>query len=292
MSTAPRHLEFAPPPTPGLLRALVLAILAHSVLLGILTVGVQWKREDVQQSIEAELWSAVPQEAAPPAPEPVPEPEPPKLAQLEPKTDLGPTPAEIKAQSDIAIAKEKAKLKEEQIALEKQELEKKKLAKQDQEKKVKLEQQKKDQADKAAREKDAAQRKQETKDAANLAKTRDEQLKRFEKLAGSASASASNSANGTATISSGPSASYAGKIVASIRPHITYPENVSGNPRAEVEIRAAPSGTILSARITQSSGIKSWDEAVLRAIDKTETLPKDIDGTVQSLLVIGFRPKD
>ena len=28
MSTAPRHLEFAPPPTPGFLRALGLAILA------------------------------------------------------------------------------------------------------------------------------------------------------------------------------------------------------------------------------------------------------------------------
>ena len=70
MSTAPRHLEFAPPPTPGFLRALGLAILAHSVLLAVLSVGVQWKREPVQQSIEAELWSALPVEAAPPAPLP------------------------------------------------------------------------------------------------------------------------------------------------------------------------------------------------------------------------------
>jgi colicin import membrane protein len=59
-----------------------------------------------------------------------------------------------------------------------------------------------------------------------------------------------------------------------------------------VEIRAASSGTILSVRLTQSSGIKSWDDAVLRAIEKTETLPKDTDGRVQPLLVIGFRAKD
>jgi colicin import membrane protein len=31
---------------------------------------------------------------------------------------------------------------------------------------------------------------------------------------------------------------------------------------------------------------------VLKAIDKTERLPRDTDGRVQPSLVIGFRPKD
>jgi len=60
----------------------------------------------------------------------------------------------------------------------------------------------------------------------------------------------------------------------------------------EVEIRTTPSGIMLSPRIIQSSGIKTWDEAVLRAIEKTGSLPKDIDGTVPPSIIMGFRPKD
>jgi colicin import membrane protein len=44
--------------------------------------------------------------------------------------------------------------------------------------------------------------------------------------------------------------------------------------------------------LTQSSGVKSWDDAVLNAIDKTEVLPRDTDGRVPTSLVISFRPKD
>ena len=66
----------------------------------------------------------------------------------------------------------------------------------------------------------------------------------------------------------------------------------AGYPRAEVEVRAAPDGTITGTRLIQSSGNKAWDDAVLRALQKTETLPRDVDGRVPSSLVIGFRPKD
>ena len=37
---------------------------------------------------------------------------------------------------------------------------------------------------------------------------------------------------------------------------------------------------------------KAWDDAVLRALDKTETLPRDVDGRVPPSLTIGFRPQD
>ena len=67
---------------------------------------------------------------------------------------------------------------------------------------------------------------------------------------------------------------------------------VAGNPRAEVEVRAAPDGTITSTRLVQSSGNKAWDDAVLRALQKTETLPRDVDGRVPATLEIGFRPRD
>ena len=81
-------------------------------------------------------------------------------------------------------------------------------------------------------------------------------------------------------------------MAAKVKPNIVYPDAMSGNPRAEVEVRAAPDGTIVGKRLIQPSGNKAWDEAVLRALDKTETLPRDVDGRVPSSLVIGFRPKD
>ena len=56
--------------------------------------------------------------------------------------------------------------------------------------------------------------------------------------------------------------------------------------------RRAPDGTIVGTRILHSSGNKAWDDAVIRALQRTETLPRDVDGRVPSSLVIGFRPKD
>ena len=92
--------------------------------------------------------------------------------------------------------------------------------------------------------------------------------------------------------SGGPSSNYAGRIKARIKPNIVFTDVVNGNPRAEVEIRLLPDGTIVGSKLTQSSGNKAWDDAVLRAIDKTEILPKDTDGRVPPLIVLGFRPAD
>jgi TonB family protein len=94
------------------------------------------------------------------------------------------------------------------------------------------------------------------------------------------------------TKSSGLSASYAGRLIGRIKPNITYPADIAGNSRVEVELRVAPDGTITSRRILESSGYKAWDQALLRAIDKTEILPKDADGRMPPLIVLGFRPLD
>ena len=83
--------------------------------------------------------------------------------------------------------------------------------------------------------------------------------------------------------------------MARIRPNVTFATDIAaitGNPGADVEVRSAPDGTILSRKLLQSSGVQAWDEAVLKAIDKTETLPRDIDGRVPGHLVFMFRPKD
>ena len=111
-------------------------------------------------------------------------------------------------------------------------------------------------------------------------------------MAGLAGATGGPTATGTAQRSSGPSSSYAGRIRARIKPNIVFPDELATNPSAEVEVRTSPDGTIVGRKLLKSSGVPSWDEAVLKAIDKTESLPRDVDGLVPSSLIITFRPKD
>ena len=282
MLAASDRLAFAPPPTPGLLRALALAVLAHAFLLAALTWGVHWKREAATLSVEAELWSALPQEAAPqpvevplPAtPEPVPVPVP------APVIETVPGPAEP-AKVDIAIEQEKLRLKK---LKEKELIEKKRLHEKQQKERQAAEEKKKVELEK--------QRKQallEKQEAQRIEAQRSDNLKR---IAGLAGASGSPDAKGTALRSSGPSGSYAGRISARIKPNIVFAEEINGNPVAEIQVIAAPNGTILSRKLTKSSGVRNWDDAVLKAIDKTEKLPPDTDGRVPQDLTIGFRPKD
>jgi len=255
------RLQFAPPPAPGLVRSIGLAILAHALLLAALTWGVSWRRGEMVTA-EAELWAALPQEAAPPAPEPVPEPAP---------TPPPPKAAPVVSDADIVIAREKQRKLEEQLAQEK-------LAEQ-----KKLEQEKKAAEDKK-KEKLKAQ-----EEAKQMEKQRQENIKRMSGLAGATGAPTST---GTAKQSAGPSSSYAGRIRARIKPNIVFTENISSNPSAEVEVRTSPDGTIVGRKLLKSSKNKAWDEAVLRAIDKTEVLPRDTDGLVPPSLVITFRPRD
>ena len=57
-------------------------------------------------------------------------------------------------------------------------------------------------------------------------------------------------------------------------------------------MKVAPDGTIVGRKLLTSSGSGTWDETVLRAIDKTEVLPKDVDGRVPPTIDITFRPND
>ena len=108
-------------------------------------------------------------------------------------------------------------------------------------------------------------------------------------LAGSAGAPSSTS---TAVQAAGPSAGYGSRVAAKIRSNIVYTESLTGNQEALVEVRTAPDGGIVSRKLLKSSGTRSWDDAVLKAIDKTEVLPRDVDGRVPAILEISFRPRD
>jgi colicin import membrane protein len=313
MSTRPVHMEFAPPPTPGILRALLLALAAHALLVLGLSLGVQWKRDITPVTVEAELWSSIPEQAAPPAPVPLEPSEPAPLPVPKPAPVSVVSPPNTPALPDpaIAIAKEKVRLQKErelekQLLQERQEKERQRQALAEQEKKkVKAAKQKKLQdeieaREKLARDKAAAQKPatptaptaQQLKDAADNKKLAELRRQNLQRMTGLAAGTGDEASTGTAAQSSGPSAGYAGRIRARIKPNITYTETISGNPAAEVEVRTAPEGTIISRKLIQSSGVNSWDVAVLAAIDKTEVLPRDTNGRVPSTLILVFRPRD
>ncbi len=315
--------QFAPPRPPARLRAITLAVLVHAVLIGALTWGVNWKNTADQPAVEAELWAAVPTQAAARAMEPPAPPPPPPTP--EPIAPPPPPPPPVRAvqppdtrEAEIAIEREKKRLEQEKKAREQQqEREKRERERKDEERKDRLEQEKKErlhkEKDKEQREKQLAEQKKAEQDkqkklaedkrkadeaakrkadaeAKQLAEQREANMRRIQGMAG---ATGAETATGTAQRSAGPSGAYGGMVSAKVKPNIVYPDMITGNPRAEVEVRLSPDGTIVGKRLVRPSGNKAWDDAVLRALDKTETLPRDIGGRAPpASLSIGFSPQD
>ncbi len=182
---------------------------------------------------------------------------PPLLSQPSPTPEPIPTPPAVKA-PDIVTEKAKAKEAAELLAKEKA---------------------------------DAAKRKAE--DANKLREQiRQDQIKR---MAGLAGATGSPTSTGSALQSAAPSASYAGKVKAKVRPNIVFQnaEAVEGDPTVEIAIRLAPDGTVtLPLKVTKSSGNAAWDTAVLRGIEKTETFPRDSDGKFPAPFTLAWRLKE
>ncbi|MGO4391054.1 cell envelope integrity protein TolA [Variovorax sp. M-6] len=317
MSLAADRPEFAPPPQRGTPRAVLLALIAHALLIAALTWGVSWRREAENDAVEAELWSSTIQQAAPravapvpvpPVPTPTPAPPPPPPPPPPPQAVRPPEPTPAPKAPDIALEREKKlkELKERELeqqaqqkkleaakkaAQEKREAEARERAEDEAERKKeeqkKLAEQKRKQEAEAKQAEAAKKKEAETKQAAQAAADRAATLKRMQAMAGSGG-------EGAAAKSSGPSGSYGGKVNAAVRPNVVFPDAdmVSGNPAAEFDVRLAPDGTIVGTpTLTKSSGLPRWDEAALRALQKTEKLPRDIDGTVPPRLIITLRPK-
>ena len=123
---------------------------------------------------------------------------------------------------------------------------------------------------------------------ARLEAQRQENLKR---MLGQAQGTGAPGSTGTAARNAAPSASYGGLLIAHIKPNIVLTESLPASLVTEVEVRASAAGTVLSRRIVRSSGNATWDDAVLRAIDRSGALPRDRDGRVPPSIVISFRPE-
>jgi colicin import membrane protein len=295
MHAANDRPEFAPPPEPALIRAIALAVLAHLVLLAALMVGLRWQRQAPDAVAEAELWSSLPVEAAP---KPVPAPPPPPPPPPQPVVKPAPPPPPVQKQVDINIEREKQRKLEEQrrqaeLERQREEQQKRKLEaqkKREQElAQKKLEEQKLAKLEEQKRKEEEKRRKlEEQKEQQRLERVRKDQLARMQALAG---ATGAPDAQGRAQHAAGPSATWAGRVQALVRKNITFTEEAPGNPEATVNIRLAPDGTIVGVQLAKSSGNKAWDEAVVRALEKTGVLPRDVDGRVPAGGALVFRPK-
>ena len=132
----------------------------------------------------------------------------------------------------------------------------------------------------------AAKQKQAAEAAAAAEKQRQAAIQqRIMSMAGAAGSGSSGAAK-----ASGPSAGYAGRVRAKVLPNVVFTDEISGNPKAEVEVTTTSDGTIMSQRLAKSSGNKAWDDAVIKAIVRTGSLPRDVDGRVPTPMIIEFRP--
>ena len=281
------------------IKAGVLALLVHVVFFIFMTFGLSWKTNP-PEGIVVDLWSDLPQpeqkptkkvKAQPPKPAPSKKikPVPPKKVKVAPPKKVKVVPPKkvesLPSKADIVLKKEKEK--KAKLAKEKKEKEKKaKLAKEkkEKEKKARLAKEKKEKEKKArlAKEKKEKERKIKEQNARVAAETErfqkelreEEERRRLQKLAYAKAAAKRNLID-----------EYKAKILAKIKSKLVLPPDLPNDPVAEYNITLLPGGEILSVKLRNSSGFRSFDEAVERAIILARPLPLPKD----KLLFPNFR---
>ena len=268
-ATASNPNSLLPRAPGGTSAGVVMSLGVHAALLAALAGVVQWRTQSPVVAA-AELWASVPEVAAAPPPAAAPVPVPAPAPAPVPAPAPAPPPA-AQAPKPPDIATEQARQRAERERQEREQRE-----------------QRERQASAAERQRRERAAQQEREQAEATERARQEQLRRMMQSAGTSGGSPA----GTAARDAAPSASYLARLATLIRGNSVFSGEVSGNAPAEVEVRTAAGGTILSRRLLKSSGNAAWDDAVLRAIDRTAKLPPDTDGRVPSLLIIAFRPKE
>jgi colicin import membrane protein len=299
----PRDPVRHPPSADSLRLGTTVALLAHVGLIAALAYGVAWKRQEIA-TVSAELWSAVPQQAAraAPPPPPPPQPAPAPVVKPAPPPPPAPTPKVVEpppAPREADIAREKAdKRRRDAEETEKQAKADKAEKAEKAEKAAKEKAEKKEAERKAAEKVAAAEKAKETAQQDKAAKSREDNLKRLQKQLGEGGDDAApatparpattsgGTGSGAAAQSSGPSAGYAGRLRAYLKPKLVYTGRNIGSTPAVVRVRVAPDGTIISRELIKSSGQADWDQAVLDAIDRAGVVPRDTDNRVPPVIDI------
>jgi colicin import membrane protein len=243
-------------------RAFSFSLIAHLGLLAFLMIGISWNNS-TPAGVEVELWDSAPQVETPPVPEL--------------KTELKEEAA------DIAVKKKKIEIEPPKKEVVK---ETPKVVKPPPPKEKEKEPPKKAEAPKTLSP-------AEVKANAAAEKARADQLARLRAAAGAEGGSGGTVGSGVGAGGNAP-AGWTDKVIKKVKPLIVFnPESVSGNPAAVIQVNLAPDGAILSTSILSSSGNPSWDRAVLLALSRAESLPKDDNGKIpQREVKLTFKPKD
>ncbi|MBU3607841.1 energy transducer TonB [Polynucleobacter nymphae] len=241
-------------------RAFSFSLIAHLGLLAFLVIGISWNNS-TPSGVEVELWDSMPQ------------------LQTTPEPELKTVIKEEAA--DIAVKKkpvEKEPPKKEVVK------ETPKTAKPPPPKEK--EQPKKVEAPKALSP-------AEIKANAAAEKVRADQLARLRAAAGAEGGSGGTVGSGVGGGGNAPPG-WTDKVIKKVKPLIVFnAESVSGNPAAVIQVSLAPDGAILNTSLVSSSGNPSWDRAVLLALSRAESLPKDDNGKIpQREVKLTFKPKD
>lgn len=273
-----------------------LALLVHGLFFSALVYGLTWKTLP-QLPVQADLWAELPAPLPPPPPVVIP-----------PEPQAEPAPLPPPEQADIALEKAR-KLKTEQRKLEE---------KRQVELKVKAEEAKRIQAEKLNAEKlkiEQAKLEQERMEKERLVKEQQE-MERVEKERREAkrrqfeqelarvmhdSMSAENAQlkaaqdHARAVQQAKLVKDFRERIMLKIRANVRLPQNLSGNPEAEFQVRLLPNGEVLKVMLIKSSGQKLYDQEVERAIIKSSPLPLPQDREAAALfrdsLNLKFRPQ-
>jgi colicin import membrane protein len=78
---------------------------------------------------------------------------------------------------------------------------------------------------------------------------------------------------------------YRDQISAKVRGNTRLPDNLVGNPEVRCLVKLLPTGEVQSVRVTKSSGNAAYDEAVVRAIEKSSPLPLPADRDARAAFV-------
>ena len=288
--------DLRPRTSDGWTSGVAMAFGVHLILVAALAFGVHWKMTN-PEAVEAEVWSDIPRAAVPEAvvqpPPPAVEPpvEKPPETPPEPVKAAEPEPPPPQPIPDVVVSrtppKKEPKKRKHREPVEVFETEPPKPVKKPEKVPPKKPVEVKPEPKKVPEAKPVTSKATGVDSSAKAAAERE--AIRKAKLQDMMSELGSL---GTPSRSAGPSAAYGGRIKARIKPNIVFTENVSGNPLAVVEVRCGPDGRILSTKFIERSGLASWDDAVMRALERTEMLPPDESGRVPPVMQLEFRPKD
>lgn len=268
------------------IKAGVLSLAVHAVLVALLFFSFNWKNAEVNPVAEVTLWESVPQPPAPAEP-PTPAP-PPPVVEKAPEPEVKPEPPiqdEAAEQQEIALAKKR----EAELEKKREEDKRKKLA--EAEKKAKELEQKKI----LAALKNDISKVQPEENADH--KAQKEALKKLQQEAlAEENAENAQQASAAAAKNEGEVNKYKAKIQAKIRGNVNKTLCGNGNPELKFEIGLLPTGELSGVpKLTKSSGNDACDEAVERAIMASEPLPVPPDASLFSNfrnLKLTFKPNE